>query len=1537
MKFLWAMLFTTFCVVAALVYTKLKKARRRSKDARSNGLYIISNPENAKFVIVAVHGLGTHPERTWEALPPRSRDSTEKTQPVHLLRHILKEDFPEARILMHAHNSDWMINAPVKTARQIGEQLIAELTEHLSKHSCLPIVFIGHSFGGIIIKEVIRHNRQHPCRHIPRNSPSGSPLSAIGATVTAVTSILGSSNTLLLMLRYRNDQLLDLERRFNILIKLKDARRGKTELLAFCEAKPLTLGWLSLGLVVDRISARGIHDAREYLIDTDHSGLNKCRNKSDPLYVELQRQVKRLIPNTTPKLNDSQLFVKAQLSCVPGAVFDDVENGAEACLDRTRVELLGDIREWMCDPNREPLCWLHGKAGTGKSTIAQSVARELAAKGLLAASFFFKRGEGDRGRSRLFYPTIAAQLASSFPAAAAQMRHTIEGNPDIASKSLGEQFRMLVLKPLENVSVASSMTVVIDALDECDGENDIKAIITQLSQIKKITSIPLNFFITSRNEPPIREGFKSIQSTVGELKLEEVSDPSVEQDIERFLRFRLEGIRSRAILPPNWPTVTEFNRLLKTSVPLFIYAATACRFIENNRIPGGPESRLRRWTEHQEGYRLHPTYRPILKQLIDGLDVQDRKDIIKQFREVVGTIIVLAEPLDATSLECLLSKPPHDFDGLLEYLHSVLDIPSSRVQRIKLFHLSFRDYLVDPDGGALEFHVDEKEAQRRVARDCLRLLSNGQSLRQDICSLSHPGTKRRNVPQTKIDECLPPEVQYACLHWADHFLYGEELINDQDAVYSFLCNHLLHWFEALSLLNRLDNGVSQVLKLQERTTGLQAKAFMRDARQFIAYFSFAIEDTPLQLYASGLTFAPLSSIVRNTFQARRPKWINELRPIETSWSRQFQIFDESGTACSAAFTADNHLAIGALDGTITVRDPATRQTLQVSEGHRGKITQCSLAPNGTFIASSDHSTSVDGTIKFWDLTSGTCLKTTHIRLNAAGSFAIAANGLLASNSGCGTVKLWDTKTGECLWTCPVIARYGSGIALASDNGKIRLAVADTKRHIRVFDTATQSCLQTLNDVPRPKTETMAFVLTSRHELLVVSYQSALRVYDLDTGACMNEKNPWRIAIRPTTLPDGNPCQQVVLVPLRRRHATLEFLTDSGRVDYVISIDDLANSTNGAMKVLDVLPSVDVLSESQYVLSNDEKWLLKLERTRSHSSSVLLCDMQIDQEVRETQKAAAPELGYKANNDGHGGTIHLCLSIDATLVAAMSSDHGIRIWDHDTGIIQQILYYHSDRGVILQKMALSPNKRLLATVTNQSNLRVWDLRTGTYIANLGFSKAYSQPAISGLSFSNDNEIIAYGILPFEFQLRDNKILRHGDGKLAFAKDNNLLITADTQGDIAIWDISKRNFLLPGPFLLLRTIRRNDKILRAVELSSQEEFIDLTTKKGMIKIDLVSLRSIMGHGSLQYADGWILKDDDAILWIPSEYRPPYSNKVVAIDSLKGLVCIGAESGRVWSLRLSFPELDQLVLKYPDTSDRSDDSASVISAESDASGDR
>ncbi|KAM3470259.1 hypothetical protein MY5147_006526 [Beauveria neobassiana] len=59
----------------------------------------------------------------------------------------------EARILAFAHKSDWLIDAPVTTAQTIAERLLDGLVKHRRKHRCVPIVFIAHTFGGIIIKE----------------------------------------------------------------------------------------------------------------------------------------------------------------------------------------------------------------------------------------------------------------------------------------------------------------------------------------------------------------------------------------------------------------------------------------------------------------------------------------------------------------------------------------------------------------------------------------------------------------------------------------------------------------------------------------------------------------------------------------------------------------------------------------------------------------------------------------------------------------------------------------------------------------------------------------------------------------------------------------------------------------------------------------------------------------------------------------------------------------------------------------------------------------------------------------------------------------------------------------------------------------------------------------------------------------------------------------------------------------------------------------------------------------------------------------
>jgi len=54
---------------------------------------------------------------------------------------------------------------------------------------------------------------------------------------------------------------------------------------------------------------------------------------------------------------------------------------------------------------------LNGLAGTGKSTIARTVARRYYVQERLAASFFFSRGGGDVSCAGKFVTSIAVQLA----------------------------------------------------------------------------------------------------------------------------------------------------------------------------------------------------------------------------------------------------------------------------------------------------------------------------------------------------------------------------------------------------------------------------------------------------------------------------------------------------------------------------------------------------------------------------------------------------------------------------------------------------------------------------------------------------------------------------------------------------------------------------------------------------------------------------------------------------------------------------------------------------------------------------------------------------------------------------------------------------------------------------------------------------------------------------------------------------------------------------------------------------------------------
>jgi hypothetical protein len=85
---------------------------------------------------------------------------------------------------------------------------------------------------------------------------------------------------------------------------------------------------------------------------------------------------------------------------VRGATFDSHSDGETAQrYDGTRVDVLTQIFAWSRSNKGQGILWLNGMAVTGKSTISRTAAYSLAETGVLAASLFFKQGEGDRGQA----------------------------------------------------------------------------------------------------------------------------------------------------------------------------------------------------------------------------------------------------------------------------------------------------------------------------------------------------------------------------------------------------------------------------------------------------------------------------------------------------------------------------------------------------------------------------------------------------------------------------------------------------------------------------------------------------------------------------------------------------------------------------------------------------------------------------------------------------------------------------------------------------------------------------------------------------------------------------------------------------------------------------------------------------------------------------------------------------------------------------------------------------------------------------------
>ncbi|KAH7153733.1 hypothetical protein DER46DRAFT_611858 [Fusarium sp. MPI-SDFR-AT-0072] len=560
------------------------------------------------------------------------------------------------------------------------------------------------------------------------------------------------------------------------------------------------------------------------LLDYVPTGQLEATRKAVEAIQSLEQKVSSL---SVPIQNVDHRTTLNQLHVADGASFDShADEHNPTCLPGTRVELLKDICRWIDDPDSKTIFWLNGMAGTGKSTISRTVAQSRHERGDLGATFFFKRGETDRASLAKFVPTLARQLASRIPGVAFGIKSAIDADLEIIGRTVREQFDKLVQEPLSKVAAMqttlSSVVIVIDALDECESDADIKLLLDLLSNLHSTASLRAKVLVTGRPDLHVRLGFCSIDATYQDLELHRIPQSIIELDISVFFHHEFANIRrnfnrlaeEELKLPVNWPGEGDLMKLTIAASPLFIFAATICRFINDSHL-GSPDELLQkvlRSTNSDHASRLGMTYSPVLEQQVINRSGRERWGIVESFRLIVGTIIMLASPLSMRALALLLDADVNKVATRLKVLHSVLEVPRTLDLPVRLLHQSFRDYLVDPENrDTLEFWVDEQLTHRNLAKHCLRVMYG--ALRENICGLSFPGMRRSVLNALQLEEGIPPELQYACLYWVHHQIKVNDELKDNQEIYGFLMTHFLHWVEALSLVGRTREGLDSIRSL----------------------------------------------------------------------------------------------------------------------------------------------------------------------------------------------------------------------------------------------------------------------------------------------------------------------------------------------------------------------------------------------------------------------------------------------------------------------------------------------------------------------------------------------------------------------------------------------------------------------------------------------------------------------------------------------------------------------------------------------------
>ncbi|KAJ7491537.1 hypothetical protein B0H11DRAFT_1718831, partial [Mycena galericulata] len=284
----------------------------------------------------------------------------------------------------------------------------------------------------------------------------------------------------------------------------------------------------------------------------------------------------------------------------------------------------------------------------------------------IGGSFFCLRGDANRSNPKRILTTLALHLAHQDVTYNWALQAALDKGIS-SNANLEIQVENQLEKPLCSADSGGlpPLVLVIDALDELDDEDTTKDLLQRL--VSAIPRPPIKLFITSRPERHIHPHFDTPADLRRVLRLLDIEENIVKDDISLYLTNRLAGIRAESspMLPPEWASHADIEALTDRAGKLFIYAFTAVKFIGEN-----PRDRLRTLISIKVDTKgpltkpLDDVYRRILSGVVDT----DRResDEIALTKRILAAVVTVGHPVSVASLGGLLGVPAWQVRAMLD-------------------------------------------------------------------------------------------------------------------------------------------------------------------------------------------------------------------------------------------------------------------------------------------------------------------------------------------------------------------------------------------------------------------------------------------------------------------------------------------------------------------------------------------------------------------------------------------------------------------------------------------------------------------------------------------------------------------------------------------------------------------------------------------------------------------------------------------------------------------------------------------------------